>query len=528
MALAEEPNDLYTVCLLGKLYNNAGHLDKAKQVYKKALTMNSSYEAAYSGLASVYWKTRRLEQANEICYEYNTRFPNSTIALNMLGLIQREIGNEKLASGYFDESLRNNPNQPIIVQGQLYNLNFRDNIDPQYVRNEHEKWAEHYGRPFRLWDFSRRPTISNKHIRLKIGMVSPDWKAHPIAQFTEAILRFLDRARFELFCYSTSKTVDGRTEELAGLPNNWNDVHGHDDDVLAKTIHDDGIDILFDLSGHTLESRPLVFARQPAPLQVAYLGYPCTTGMPTMHYRMTDSLADPDGVTDSHYTEKLIRISECSWCYTCSENLPPVKNQPLRLTFGSFNKHNKISDTTIRIWSKILLRLPQAKLYLKAKSLKDNLAKNFILKRFANWNIGSPRIEFKGWNNSVEDHLSEYNNVSIAVDTFPYHGTTTTCEAMCMGVPVITLAGKTHVSRVGVSLLTSVGLEEFIAETEDEYVEKAVALAQQPERLAELRCTLRSRMESSPLMDGPGFAKRFGDALEDMWRMHCEKSTVEA
>ena len=296
-------------------------------------------------------------------------------------------------------------------------------------------------------------------------------------------------------------------------------------------MRQDGIDILVDLSGHTKGNRMLVFARKPAPVQATYIGYPDTTGLGTMDYRLTDALADPEGQTEHLHTEQLLCLPHGFLCYQPPLGCPEVSSSPVlqtrQVTFGSFNSLAKVNPELIARWAEILKAVPESRLIIKSKPLVDADTCDYVNGLFQQSGIEAGRVELLGWLPDKTQHISLYNRVDIALDTFPYHGTTTTCEAMWMGVPVITQAGETHVSRVGVSLLSSVGLEELIAESAEDYIQKAIDLANNVERLQELRANLRLRMQAAPLTNAELIAHSLEDAYRAMWRRFCATSGSE-
>ncbi len=264
--------------------------------------------------------------------------------------------------------------------------------------------------------------------------------------------------------------------------------------------------------------------RKPAPVQVSYLGYPATTGLPEIDYRLTDSLADPPGKTESLYTEKLLRLPVCNWCFSEPEDAPPVGPLPAEagsISFGTFNNFAKASPAIMDLWAAILIAMPSSRLIMKYRGLGERSIRERIRQHFASRGVDSKRLEIREHEPSIISHLNAYNHVDIALDTFPYHGTTTTCEALWMGVPVVTLAGSTHMSRVGVSLLNGVGLPELVAQSAQEYASIAIDLAKDLPRLAELRRMLRQRMRASPLMDARRFARDIEAAYRKMWRSWC-------
>ncbi len=527
--LKNDPNNLDALNNLGSLNREFQKYAESIAFYNQVLAIDEWHSNALYGLADAYMKLYRFNEARKAIRKALEVSPETPESWNLLSKIERETGNWKLADEYLNKAIEFDRFERNTGFGRLFYYNYEVDADPQLVKAEHEKWASRYAS--RYYPREALPDWHTKKEKLlKVGLVSGDWRLHPVGQFTENLLRFWDDERMNLFCYSALRIPTPRTEEFRDIAARWYDISRLDDEAFCDLIGKNEIDILIDLQAHTSASRLLAFARQPAQVQVSYLGYPNTTGLSTMHYRLTDALADPEGLTDNHFVEKLVRIKGCAWNFAAWKGSPEVHHSLQadkgHITFGCFNNFLKSNKQVYAMWARILRAIANSRIILKSKTLADSDVASSIAAQFQELGISNDRIICRPWQKGIQQHLSAYQDVDIALDTFPYHGTTTTCEAMYMGVPVIVLAGKTHVSRVGVSLLSSVGLEEFIAETEDEYVEKAVALAQQPERLAEVRRTLRSRMENSLLMDGPGFAKRFGDALEDMWRVHLENQSA--
>jgi predicted O-linked N-acetylglucosamine transferase (SPINDLY family) len=294
------------------------------------------------------------------------------------------------------------------------------------------------------------------------------------------------------------------------------------DNEVAGLIRKDMIDILIDLAGHTAYNRILLFARKPAPLQISWIGYPGTTGLKAMDYKIVDNYTDPIGMTEKFYTEKLLRLPESFLCYQQDKDTPGITELPAiavgHVTFGSFNNFSKVSSEAIALWSGILRTIPDSRLIMKTKSLSDENTRNQTVEKFLREGISTDRIDLLSWEPTLKGHLEIYNRIDIALDTFPYNGTTTTCEALWMGVPVISLAGSSHISRVGVSLLSNAGIPEFIARSADEYADIAIKLTQDLSRLKMLRGNLRHMLSQSPLCN----TKRFMANLEQCYRIVWE------
>ena len=361
--------------------------------------------------------------------------------------------------------------------------------------------------------------------RLKIGYVSPDFRRHSVNYFIEPVLASHNHDNFEVFCYSDVLTPDNVTERLQGYSNQWRDIKGMRDEEVTKLIRQDRIDILLDLAGHSANNRLQVFARKPAPVQVSWIGYPNTTGLSNIDYRIVDSYTDPPGLTDPFCSEKLIRMPESFLCYLPDKGSPDVRDLPAMktgyVTFGSFNYFPKMSKETVIVWSAILKEVPDSRLIIKTRTLADSGTRQYAMDMFIKNGIASERIDLLAMKTSFEEHLDTYNSIDIALDTFPYNGTTTTCEALWMGVPVVTFAGNVHASRVGNSLLTNTGLYELVANSFEEYISIALNLARNQNNLQTLRESLRDKMSHSPLADAKKFIVNLENCYRKVWEQWC-------
>jgi predicted O-linked N-acetylglucosamine transferase (SPINDLY family) len=349
-----------------------------------------------------------------------------------------------------------------------------------------------------------------------------------VSYFFLPLLEFHNREQFEIICYSQVHRPDEVTERIARSADGWCASTGLRDELLTDQIKQDGIDILVDLAGHTARNRLPVFTRRPAPIQVTWLGYPNTTGLEVMDYRLTDDEADPEPEADPWYSEKLVRVPNGFLCFLPPTNAPDI--EPLwdirtkSITFGSFNNLAKTNKKVIALWARILGAVPNATLILKSKALADKITQHRYLKLFARRGIDADRIVMLPATRSIAEHLGMYSQVAIGLDPVPYNGTTTTCEALYMGVPVVTLAGDRHSARVGASILTRVGLDDLITNSEEDYVRKAVELAKNPARLSRLRSTLRQKLLQSDLCNGRQFAAQIEQIYRSVWSEWCKSS----
>lgn len=403
----------------------------------------------------------------------------------------------------------------------VYTLNFVDPYSPEDVFRAHLAWAQRYAEPLtvRAEPHARRRGSQRP---LRVGYVSANFRDHAVTYFFEPVLRHHDARAFRIYCYSDVKAPDARTKRLRRYPSTWRDIAGQSDEEVARLVRADRIDILVDLTGLTQNDRLLLFARRPAPVQVTWNGYANTTGMSAMDYRITDAYADPPGMTEHVHTERLLRMPEIYMPFEVPDDdvpagLPPMLERGY-VTFGSFNALSKLSARTIRLWSRILEVVPSARLTML--TVPDGRTRTRLHDAFARYGIEPGRLELRG-RLSHREFMTAHTEADIALDSFPFHGTTTTSHTLWMGVPLVTLAGPAHASRVGVSMLSNAGLAHLVASTEDEYVSLAVTLAQDPSQLQELRAQLRERMRNSPNMNGPRFTRALEDTYTKIWNDYC-------
>lgn len=358
--------------------------------------------------------------------------------------------------------------------------------------------------------------------KLRVAWLSPDLRTHSVAYYLEPLLRHLDRTQFEIVLYHDHFTEDEVSRRFQSHATTWRNFVGLGHDAVEAQIRADAPDILVDLAGHTGMNRLPVFARRVAPVQLSYLGYPNTTGLATMDYRLTDEVADPRGEADDQHTERLVRFAPTAWAYQPPEDCPPVAGASRArgegVAFGCFNNFSKVSDEVLIAWARLLKAVPRSRLILKATGLGEAAVIAWVRERLTRLAVAPERIELLDRTAGLNAHLMLYQRIDVALDTFPYNGTTTTCEALWMGVPVVTVRGDRHAARVGASLLQAIGRPEWIASDPDDYVAIAARLAGDTEKLAAQRQTLRAAMTASPLGDHAGQAARLGAALRDCWR----------
>jgi protein O-GlcNAc transferase len=364
---------------------------------------------------------------------------------------------------------------------------------------------------------------------LRLGILSGDLRNHAVGFFVDPLLEQQARGGMQVYCYSTAAAEDGTSARLRSMAAAWRRATGLSIERLATTIRQDRIDVLLELSGHTAGHRLPVFELRPAPLAITYFGYPNTTGLRSIDCRIVDNHTDPDlPEFDALATERLVRLDPCFLCYRPPEGAPePAPAAPRHgapggaVTFGSFNALAKLDDLTVDLWAQVLKVAPASRLLIKNHGLASEGVREQIARRFAAKGIDTARLILEGPGSSALDMLAHYRRLDVALDTFPYHGTTTTCEALYMGVPVVTLAGSVCAARVGISLLEAVGMPELIARTPEQYAQIAAGLAGDPARLDAARADLRRRFLASPAADVPGFAARFEALVRGLWRQRC-------
>ena len=508
---------------LGVALLEIGAFSEAADCFGVAVELEPGRAEAHNILGYALSRLGRCTEAIS-CLETALKLrPGYAAPLDNLGRVLSAQGRTDEAMSRYRQALALSPS-PLTHSNLLYSMNFID-LDPAAVRGEHENWGRLYGRA--------QPLGPNRHKaqplsgrRLRVGYVSPDFVDHSVAHFIAPVLARHNRSRVEVFCYSSAKAPDAVTQRLRGLAEHWREITRLGDAEAAAVIAQDEIDLLVDLSGHTGENRLMLFARRPAPVQATWIGYPNTTGMRCMDYRLTDSVSDPPGMTEAHYTEKLVRLPDTFSCYEPHPDSPPVGPLPAArsgtVRFGSFNNFAKVRPETLDLWAQILTEVPGSSLLLKSSGFADKQTRAQVAARFLGAGVDPDRLLFDSVARTATEHLKLYNQVDIALDTFPYNGATTTCEALWMGVPVVTIAGSTHVSRVGASFLTHLGLGSLVACGAADYLETCKRLAADIQGLVALRSELRERMRQGPLCNAAQFVR----GLEEAYTRMVESAAV--
>lgn len=527
-AVVLDPNQLDAQFRLGEAYSAARQFPAAAEVYEEVVRRKPDYAAAHNNLGLAYLKCGALGQALD-CYRRTAELDGMTAeSCHNIGNALSAAAQHAEAIEFFRKALAVRPTFAHAHSNMLLVLNYVSN-DPWQLYHEHVAWAQKHAA-----DVHRRlPRVSVRDPDrvLRVGYVSSDFYSHPVAYFFEPLLAAHNRGVVETVCYSDVALPDETTQKLRSLACEWRDIAGMANDDVADLVEADKIDVLVDLAGHTGSNRLLLFAQKPAPVQVSYLGYPNTTGLKEIDFRFTDEWADPPGEPDRFHSETLWRLRGGFLCYAppCVAPEPAAPPSVTRgyVTFGSFNHWSKVTHGVVALWAQLLREVPRSRVLLKGRHLLDPYLSQRIHDMFEAQGIERERILLRTTKSvTTAAHLSMYGEMDVALDTFPYNGTTTTCEALWMGVPVVTLAGTVHAGRVGVSLLQAIGKGQWIAHTPEEYVNLAVRLAADAEQRTALRIALRSGMVASGLCDRTRLAREIEGAYRQMWRAWCQRHSV--
>jgi predicted O-linked N-acetylglucosamine transferase (SPINDLY family) len=506
---------------LGNALTTVGRHSEAVEALREALRLAPDSAEAHLNLSTALNELRRSAEALAAARRALDLKPDYAEAINAVGIACTLQGEFDQAVDYYRRALQAKPDYALAHSNLLCTLQYRVGIGPAELAQTHAEFDRQHAQPLARPDqtFANTPDPERP---LRLGFVSPDLGQHPVGFFLIGVLEHLDRRQCETTCYSDRRVPDDFTGRLRQAATHWHDVRSLNDDRLAERIRADGIDILFDLAGHTARNRMLVFARKPAPIQITWMGYVGTTGLSAIDYLIADRWEVPVG-QEQHYQEKILRLPDDYVCYQPPQSAPAVRAVPAtatgRVTFASFNNPAKINPAAVRLWAQILDRVPRSRLVLKYRAFDDPVIRDRYHRLFTDQGAGV-RVELLGWSPHPE-LLETYNRIDIALDTFPYSGGLTTCEALWMGVPVVTWPGETFAGRHSLSHLSTVGLTEPIADSADDYVERAVELANDLPRLAQWRATLRQRMASSPLCDSRRFAANLLGALRSVWQQWC-------
>jgi len=527
-AVERKPDFVEACNNLGSVLQAQGKLEEAVDSFREALRKRPAYATALRNLGAVLQAQGKFEEAANCQRRAVELSPNNAAARYNLGNALRAQGEIEEAVACYRQALQLSPNYIEAHQNLLLTLQYRPGVTLAELAEEHAEFERRHTAPLQ----SRWPVFtidSDVERPIRVGFVSPNLNQHPVGNFLVPVLENIDRAQCTAVCYSDRANHDDVTRRCQAAAAEWRDVNELDDERLFQLIRGDGIDVLFDLAGHAAKNRLLVFARKPASVQVTWAGYVGTTGLAAMDYILADRDEIPPEA-EVHYVERVLRMPEGYVCYEPPSDAPDCSSLPAltsgQVTFGSFNNPAKIGPRVIELWVKILQRVERSRLVLKYRGMDDTSIRARWTHVLVNRGIDPARVEYLGWS-SHEDLLKEYQRIDMALDPFPYNGGITTCEALWMGVPVITRPGETFASRHSLSHLSNAGLEGTIAGDEDEYVELAVSLAGDLPRLASLRAGLRMQIAGSSLCDGKRFASDLTRLLREIWRQRGRGKTAE-
>jgi predicted O-linked N-acetylglucosamine transferase (SPINDLY family) len=505
---------------LGNALNGNGQIDEAITIFRRGICLNPRLPGAHSNLANALMDKGQLDEAIAACRQAIALDPKLSEAYNSLGSMMKSAGQLTEAIAAFRQAIALKSIYLEAHSNLLLTLHYDPDNDVRRISQENRLWNRQYAEPLKQY-IQPHANDRSPERKLRIGYVSPDLREHSVGRFLLPLLANHDKSQVEVFAYAQVLVPDAMTGRLRSHADAWRSIVGLSDAQAADLIRQDQIDILIDLAMHTANNRLLVFARKPAPVQATYLAYCSTTGLETIDYRLSDPCLDPPGQDESCYSERTIRLPESYWCYEPTLPTPEVGPLPAAaagsITFGCLNNFCKVSEPVLAAWAALLREMPNSRLLLHAH---EGSHRERLQQRLQREGIEPTRVRFAGMK-PVREYFDLYSQIDIALDTFPYCGGTTTCDALWMGVPVVSLIGKTAVGRAGLSILSNIGLPELVARSEDEYVRIATELASDLPRLSELRSTLRQRMQQSPLMDAPRFARNVEAAYRQMWRNWC-------
>lgn len=491
-------------------------------MYERAISLSANYAESYAGLALALREIGKMDQAVSTCQKAISLKPDLAEARTILGNIYMDTACIDDAISCYGEAIALNPADVKAHSNLLFAMHFHPNCDGQAIYEEHRKWNQRFAAGF---GNSIIPHMNDRspERRLRIGYVSPDFRNHPVGRFILPLMSNHNESQVELFAYSLTTAADSLTQQIRARAHHWRELAGTSDDQTAGIIRNDKIDVLVDLAMHTNNNRLLIFARKPAPVQFTYLAYCSTTGLGAIDYRLSDPHLDPHDADDAIYSEQTVRLPSTYWCYEPATNAP-VSALPIQknthLTFGCLNNFSKVTSEWVGACGKILQIVPHGRLILNAPegSCRDRIAQ--LLQKY---DIDPKRIKFTG-RLPYDQYLQLFSEIDVCLDTFPFGGGTTTCDSLWMGVPVVTLRGRTAVGRGGASILSNLGLTDFIASDLGHFVQIAVRSANDIEGLGKLRRTIRERMQGAPLMNSRIFAQSLEAAYRETWVKWCGSS----
>lgn len=497
--------------------------DGAVAAYRRALALEPGHAGAVANLSALLDQAGRSAEAAALLDRALHEAPDALALLRRKAAREMALADMAGAAAMLERVVAQAPDDDRARSDLLFCRTALPDADPARLLAEHRRFGE--GLAARVGPRPALRVSAEPDRRLRIGYVSPDLRRHPIACFVAPVLRHHDRAAVEVHCYYAHAEADDVTALLRQRADHWHDIAGEDDADTAARIAADGIDILVDLSGHTAGNRLATFARQPAPVQMTWLGYLGTTGLRAMDYRLCDARTDPPGTAEAQQVEAPLRLPDSQWCYEALNAVPAPGPLPFlangHWTFGSFNQPLKLNPRVLETWARLLQAVPGSR--LRVLGLGDPAIVERVRAQLVGAGVEAARLDLRG-RLPVAEYYAALASVDVALDTFPYNGGTTTCDTLLAGVPVLAIAGTRAVARGGVSLLSAVGLEDWIAASAADFTACAQRQLAEPVRLAALRAALPGRMRASPLMDAPRFVRHLEALYRQAWRSWCARA----
>ncbi len=516
--LAVRPDDANLNSNIGHVLTNLDRYSEALEHLQRAIEINPTMDKAYDNLAYLLNKVNRFQEAAEAGEKAVRLNPSNANAWNNLASAYQRQARIEEAIGAYRKAVEVNPAFAMAHSNVLFCMLFSPRYSSQEIAQAHRLWVEKQAKHIAA-RIQPAMTRDPKKKPLRIGFVSPDLRVHPVGNFLAPLFRSRNREDWEAICYSDVLVPDRMTEWFRSKADMWREIAGFGNDEVGLLINKDQIDILFDMAGHTGYNRLLLFAKKPAPVQVTWMGYLHTTGLATVDYLIADKTCIPEG-EEHFYTEKILRMPDGLFCYDPPGLAPEVNALPSKereyVTFGSMNQLAKVRPEVIRLWSRLLLMVPKSRILFRARALNDKAGRDRLGLQFAACGIPEHRIEMLS-HASLSEYFQTYHQIDIHLDPFPYVGGTTTCDALWMGVPTVTLEGDRFCSRHSASHLRNAGLEELVAHDPKGYLEIALDLANDLDRLSEMRANMREKISKSPLLDAQRFAENFNKLLRTMW-----------
>lgn len=519
------PEDAEVLANKANVHTRRAEGEEAEALFRRAVDLAPDNARVLTGYAMLQRDKQNIGLAAQWARKATIVDPNHAAAWNVLAVALSDLGKQEESDAAYAHALAvPDPAAAIIGSNRLFSRHYSEVVTRAETYRLHQAWAARHG------FLPEDETIPHANARnperiLTVGYVSPDFKIHPVPCFLRGVFAAHDRKAVRVVAFDAWGKPDEVTEEFRGLVDAFHPIATLSDVEAAALIRREGVDVLVDLAGHSSTNRLPLFALRPAPVQVSWLGYPDTTGLDTFDARITDAIADPPGDSEAYTTEPLVRLAHGAWCYTPAAVTPMPKRAPRHengfVTFGSFNNLAKVEPSVRRAWAMILKHVPGAKLLIKARQLKDDKVRRAVLDSFVAEGIDAGRLILRSYIPEAATHMDAYGLVDVALDPFPYNGTTTTCDALWMGVPVVTLRGDRHCARVGASLLHRVGLDDVIAKDIESYVSVAATLAQDGTRLDHWRESLRAAMCAVPLGSPAQFTPMLEDVYRTLWRSWC-------